>query len=208
MENLNDKTLSLTTFITTNKAKIKDIPVVNRRFVFVKDSKELYIDYNNIRSQISDVIILETESELSSVITPLENKFYFCIDTHRLYRFNVLNNKFYAIGGKQDVVIEVLDKKFSDFIASDINDYSNKLVINLMDYMDNLTISKEIAKAYEYIVVLSRDEKEYCDITDLYPAEKVVLDETAFTLTLYVDSMPSDMNTPYKFNILLSDSYH
>ena len=65
--------------INTNKSLLETSAISNGSIYFVQDTKELFYDYNSIRSSITDILILATEADRTSVLfTPL-NKFYFVL---------------------------------------------------------------------------------------------------------------------------------
>lgn len=73
--------------VKTNKSGLNNTNVNNGSIYFVEDTKELYFDYGSKRTAIKDIEILETDAERSSILfTPL-NKFYFTLDTNRLYLY-------------------------------------------------------------------------------------------------------------------------
>lgn len=61
--------------------------VQNGLVYFVQDSERLFYDLNDRRTEIRDVIILETEAERSSIIAP-KNKFYFIVETATLWLYH------------------------------------------------------------------------------------------------------------------------
>lgn len=82
--------------ITTNKivyiecyqSQISQLPVSNGQLIYTKDSYELYWDTNQQRQKISDIIVLNTESERTQILAPLA-KFYYVKDSNKLYYYFV-----------------------------------------------------------------------------------------------------------------------
>lgn len=77
-------------FNTTVESKAKDtstIPVNDGQFLILTDTQKLMYDNGDKRIVLGDIIELETESERSALLTPL-NKFYFIKNTGVLWRYN------------------------------------------------------------------------------------------------------------------------
>lgn len=82
--------------ITTNKivyiecyqSQISQLPISNGQLIYTKDSYELYWDTNQQRQKISDIIVLNTESERTQILAPLA-KFYYVKDTNKFYYYFV-----------------------------------------------------------------------------------------------------------------------
>ena len=73
--------------VKTNKAGLNSAEVTNGAVYFVQDTKELYFDYNNVRTSIQDIIILNNDADRTSILFAPLNKFYFALDTGKLYLY-------------------------------------------------------------------------------------------------------------------------
>lgn len=77
-------------FSTTVKSKATDtsiIPIKDGQFLIVTDTKQLMYDFGATRVTLGDIIELETETDRTSLVTPLD-KFYFVKSTGVLWRYN------------------------------------------------------------------------------------------------------------------------
>jgi hypothetical protein len=75
-------------FIKDLKVNIDNNSPLKQAIIFSTDTKELFVDINNSRMQISDIIIVNTEEELTSILAPISNKFYYVISKNRFFRFS------------------------------------------------------------------------------------------------------------------------
>jgi hypothetical protein len=66
--------------VKITQSTLDTTPVSNGRAYFVQDSERLFFDYDQSRTEIRDIIVLETEAERSNLIAP-KNKFYFIVET-------------------------------------------------------------------------------------------------------------------------------
>lgn len=66
--------------VKITQATLDTTPVSNGRAYFVQDSERLFFDYDQSRTEIRDIIVLETEAERTNLIAP-KNKFYFIVET-------------------------------------------------------------------------------------------------------------------------------
>jgi hypothetical protein len=95
--------------INTNKSLLETSAISNGSIYFVQDTKELFYDYNSIRSSITDILILATEADRTSVLfTPL-NKFYFVLETNALWLYR--DGTWYQVSGATEDIKSLLDKK-------------------------------------------------------------------------------------------------
>ena len=73
--------------VHTNKTTLENTVVSNGSVYFVEDTKELFYDFDSKRVGVKDILILEKESERTSILfTPL-NKFYFVLETQILWLY-------------------------------------------------------------------------------------------------------------------------
>ena len=70
-----------------NKNTLESYPVSNGNVYFVSDTKELFYDIDSTRFEVKDILILDKESDRTSILfTPL-NKFYFILETKILWLY-------------------------------------------------------------------------------------------------------------------------
>ena len=73
--------------VNTNKSTLEQTDVTNGCVYFVQDTKELYFDFDSKRVAIRDIEVIQNESDRTSrLFTPL-NKFYFVLETSKLYLY-------------------------------------------------------------------------------------------------------------------------
>lgn len=109
--------------VNVNKTTLENTAISNGSVYFVEDTKELFYDFGSKRVEVKDILILEKESERTSILfTPL-NKFYFVLETQNLwlykdgtwykltsdlsnyYTIEEINNKLEEIGTGSKIVI-------------------------------------------------------------------------------------------------------
>lgn len=57
--------------------------------IYVRDTKRLYFDsLNGDRIEVTDIIPLATESDREAILSPIENKLYYVIQTFRLWIYS------------------------------------------------------------------------------------------------------------------------
>lgn len=59
----------------------------NGQIIVTRDSKSLYVDLEGDRIEITDWIDVNTETELLATLTPLTNKYYYTLDTNKIWRY-------------------------------------------------------------------------------------------------------------------------
>ena len=54
------------------------VPIKDKQFLIVTDSGDIFYDSDGTRVQLTDIIVLDTESQRLALTSPFE-KFYFCL---------------------------------------------------------------------------------------------------------------------------------
>ena len=73
--------------VNLNKTTLENTNIQNGAVYFVEDTKELFYDFGSKRTEVKDILILQTDAERTSILfTPL-NKFYFIIETQILWLY-------------------------------------------------------------------------------------------------------------------------
>ena len=72
--------------VKTTKSILDTTAIVDGKAYFVQDSEQLYFDYDQTRTEIRDIIVLDTEGARTSMLAP-KNKFYFVIETAKLWLY-------------------------------------------------------------------------------------------------------------------------
>ena len=73
--------------VYTTKNMLNDVPITDGYIIFCRDEQTVYFDFNNMRQRYDKFILLDTDSE-RSIITGINNSFYFCKDTRILWFFS------------------------------------------------------------------------------------------------------------------------
>ena len=84
MENTNVQLIP----VNLNKSVLDNADIHNGAVYFVQDTQELFYDFDSKRTQVKDIIILETENDRTSSLFNPVNKFYFVMDTQVLWLYN------------------------------------------------------------------------------------------------------------------------
>lgn len=73
-------------FVSTVDSKLSQCQVENGQLIFVSDTRRIYLDFNNIRTEYSQFIILGKESDRVNYLTPITS-FYFIKETKTFWRY-------------------------------------------------------------------------------------------------------------------------
>lgn len=82
------------TYVSSND--LATVPIKNGRHIICKDNGCQYIDYNNTRIVVTQIITLEEDMERSSMSSPTNGRFYMVKETASLWFYN---NQWYCLGG-------------------------------------------------------------------------------------------------------------
>ena len=74
-------------FIKEIKSVIDSNAPLKEAIIFATDTKEMFVDINNTRLQINDIVTIEKEADLDNILAPLSNKFYFVEENNIFYKF-------------------------------------------------------------------------------------------------------------------------
>lgn len=73
--------------VNLNKASLQNVDITNGNVYFVQDTKELFYDFNSVRTEIKDILMLEKEADRTSILFAPLNKFYFVLETKLLWLY-------------------------------------------------------------------------------------------------------------------------
>ena len=82
---MNETTVKFS-LVDTTKSVLEGTDTTEGSIYFTSDTGELYYDFNSNRVQITDFVIVNTETERAALIAPL-NKFYYILDTGILWLY-------------------------------------------------------------------------------------------------------------------------
>lgn len=72
-------------FISTVDSKLSQLDIQNGQLIFVGDTRKIYLDFNGIRTEYSQIIPLGKESDRLNYLSPITG-FYFVKETAVLWR--------------------------------------------------------------------------------------------------------------------------
>lgn len=64
--------------------KLKNVPIVNGQILFVKDTSEQYIDVDDTRSRITDLVFVPTLEKRDEITNPSSNKLYYIVEENSI----------------------------------------------------------------------------------------------------------------------------
>lgn len=73
-------------FYHTTNSKLNELPIVDGQVIFVHDTKKFYLDMSGVRVGYSDIQVLPSDSDRTSILAPVEG-FYFVDDTNVMWRY-------------------------------------------------------------------------------------------------------------------------
>lgn len=73
-------------YVSTIESKLSQLPVGNGQLIFVKDTRKIFLDFNNIRTEYSQIMVLQNEEHRKNILNPVTG-FYFVLGTYILWRF-------------------------------------------------------------------------------------------------------------------------
>lgn len=71
---------------STVGSKLAQLPVSDGNLIFVKDTRTIYLDMNGLRIGYTDIQILSTEEDRTSILAPIEG-FYYVENTDIIWRY-------------------------------------------------------------------------------------------------------------------------
>lgn len=73
--------------IETIQTKLPTLSKTDGQLIVVRDNASLYVDLDGNRIYISDWIDVSTETDRLAMLTPLSNKYYYVIETNKIWRY-------------------------------------------------------------------------------------------------------------------------
>lgn len=74
-------------FIITTKARLTELGVKPGQLIFVKDAQKAYYDWDGKRIAYHDIIELDTDSDRTSLQSPISNKIYLVNENYTLWQY-------------------------------------------------------------------------------------------------------------------------
>ncbi len=142
--------------ISTTSSRLSDLPISDGQLIFVKDIQRIAMDSRGSRIFYNQIITLDTESDRTSLESPVENGFYFVIGTAVMWHYS--DSTWNQISGTPQNVI---------FIGTELPELGseNELFVD--------TTNKEISvwnkEEQSYVIVSDKtDDITDDDITELF----------------------------------------
>lgn len=82
-----DAEKTILSVVETTASRLPDLSIKNGQLIFVKDSQKIALDIDNKRTFYNQTVVLQTESERSSLLAPIVGLFYFVIETTILWTY-------------------------------------------------------------------------------------------------------------------------
>lgn len=150
-------------------SSLKTVPVEDGKVRFTTDTNQLFVDADGERHEVSDVIRGYTESEIKSLLAPLQ-KLYLSTDTHKF--FVCISGEWIVVGknewiGKRaefDEAVkngEILDGMTVYFTDDYTGDGADLSIYATREYTDNTFVAKEDGKGLSSVDVTSGDTEKW-----------------------------------------------
>ena len=73
--------------VASKARNTSDVPFKEKQFLIVTDSGDIFYDFDGTRVQLTDILVVDTESQRLALTSPFE-KFYFVKRSGVLWRYN------------------------------------------------------------------------------------------------------------------------
>ncbi len=73
--------------IATTASQLPNLDIKNGQLIFVKDEQSIALDLNDKRTVYKQIVVLQTDSERTSLLAPISGLFYFVKDTNILWTY-------------------------------------------------------------------------------------------------------------------------
>ena len=75
-------------FVSTISSKLSQLGIENGQLIFVTDTRTIYLDFNGVRTEYNQIVVLFNENQRLSLAYPIEGLFYFVKETNVLWRYD------------------------------------------------------------------------------------------------------------------------
>lgn len=79
-------TTAIVKFVSTVDSKLSQLTIENGQLIFASDTRRIYLDFNNIRTEYSQIILLAKENDRTNYLSPI-TAFYFVKETKVFWRY-------------------------------------------------------------------------------------------------------------------------
>ena len=73
-------------YISTVESKLSQLPIENGQLIFINDTRKIFLDFNDIRTEYSQIMVLQNEEHRKNILSPVTG-FYFILSTCTLWRY-------------------------------------------------------------------------------------------------------------------------
>ena len=84
-----DSEKSILSVVETTASRLPSLSIKNGQLIFVKDASKIALDTNGKRTFYNQTVVLQTESERTSLLAPIVGLFYFVVETTILWTYQV-----------------------------------------------------------------------------------------------------------------------
>lgn len=140
--------------IGTTKSKVNTLPIKNGQLIFVQDARSVALDFNNKRVFYNQIVSMKTEDERISLLAPVNDLYYFVIETAVLWTYH---GKWIQVTAPPNQIISVVNDSLP------LNGVENALYINKREqtsYVWDETTSQFIPVGAYYSLATSEDIKK------------------------------------------------
>ena len=82
-----DTEKAILSVVETTASRLPDLSIKNGQLIFVKDSQKIALDIDGKRIFYNQTVVLQTETERTSLLAPITGLFYFVIETAILWTY-------------------------------------------------------------------------------------------------------------------------
>lgn len=82
-----DTEKAILSVVETTASRLPDLSIKNGQLIFVKDSQKIALDIDGKRTFYNQTVVLQTETERTSLLAPITGLFYFVIETAILWTY-------------------------------------------------------------------------------------------------------------------------
>jgi len=125
--------------IGTVASKLPDLSIKNGQLIFIQDSQKIALDFNDKRVFYNQVVILQKESDREAILAPINELFYFVVDTAVLWMYH---NEWVQITSQPENIV---------FIGTTLPELGSAKTLYVNKEEQNISIWN--SESSEYIVV-------------------------------------------------------
>lgn len=125
--------------IGTVASKLSDLSIKNGQLIFIQDSQKIALDFNDKRVFYNQVVILQKESDREAILAPINELFYFVVDTAVLWMYH---NEWVQITSQPENIV---------FIGTTLPELGSAKTLYVNKEEQNISIWD--SESSEYIVV-------------------------------------------------------